>query len=164
MTWTHDFPFPKRTRYQLRYIPKFSCNSNICLLTLLFHLWLRQDLNLQLSDYDSETLPIELPNQWRVLPTLQKLTNTIKAKFFSFESTRNSASLILLCHVNLGDKRTWTDNFILAKHALYQLSYTPSSPLELLRTTRFELISSDWKSENLPLIYTRKYIKLQAIS
>jgi hypothetical protein len=29
---------------------------------LLSYLWLRQDLNLQLSDYDSETLPIELPS------------------------------------------------------------------------------------------------------
>ena len=38
-------------------------------------LWLRQDLNLQLSDYDSETLPIELPSLYSNL-FLQKIANT----------------------------------------------------------------------------------------
>lgn len=43
---------------------------------------------------------------------------------------------------------------MLAKHTLYQLSYTPFI-YKYLRTMRVELIHFAWKAKNLPLIYTR---------
>lgn len=92
--------------------------TNCAIYRLFKRRWRKKDLNLQLTDYDSVTLPIEL--------------------------------------YRLGSNRTWTDNFVHAKHTLYQLSYTP------VRTMRFELIQSAWKAENLPLIYIRGlYIQSQ---
>ncbi len=59
---------------------------------------------------------------------------------------------IELYHQKHGDNRTRTDDFMLAKHTLYQLSYIPDIKMRIMR---FELILPAWKADNLPLIYIR---------
>lgn len=48
----------------------------------------------------------------------------------------------VISEINFGDNRTRTDNFMLAKHTLYQLSYTPlynnipyTNPLKYLKSS-----------------------------
>ena len=47
------------------------------------------------------------------------------------------------------------------KEQILSLSCIPISPSKLIRVKGIEPISSVWKTDNLPLIYTRKKLTIQ---
>ena len=106
----------------------------------------------------------------------------MRFEHMTFRSQSERASLLrYIPNLLFNDNRTRTCNIRVMIPLLYQLSYIIQTfwkhtdlnrklhackaytlPIELyslnLRTMRFELISSAWKAENLPLIYIRSYL------